>query len=171
MGEIQLCVAQGRGLASVHIKLPTWTVGYFIKLMKSTAVLVGCTKQIRTGLTRKKHIHKWNAIVLPVVLGIKTRSFRSLCHPSPEMQLQKLKWIFYSHLTCSNLTFTSFEQDKILSFLLFLVERTFSPQAFSRGLPSSSFIKLLLASGNCLFMVYSTVYSNKYTLWTDQTRC
>lgn len=52
MGEIQFCVA------SVYIQLPTWTVGYFIKLMKSTAVLVGCTKQMRTGLTRKTHIHQ-----------------------------------------------------------------------------------------------------------------
>lgn len=57
MGEIQLCVAQGRGLASVHIKLPTWTVGYFIKLMKSTAVLVGCTKQMRTGLTDQEEAY------------------------------------------------------------------------------------------------------------------
>lgn len=153
MGEIQLCVA------SVHIKLPTWTVRYFIKLMKSTAVLVGYTKQMRTGLTRKKHIHKWNAIILPVMLGIKTRSFRSLCHPSPEMQLQKLKWIFYSRLTRSNLIFTSFEQDKILSFLLFffLVECIFSPQAFSQGLPSSSFIKLLLAGGNFVYGIRHSI--------------
>lgn len=44
MGEIELCVAQGRGLASIHIKLPTWTAGHFTTLTKSTAVLVGLYK-------------------------------------------------------------------------------------------------------------------------------